>query len=558
MINYKDPIIIENIELLLQGYFNPDLPPIFSYKKYLNKIQDLFEGFINSTYNEKFNKDETPSYTYSNGIEPIVYYDFKKNNTLREMMLPCFKSYIIFVYKTINVYETLFKQIYTSELYKEYISCSNSNLLSNNKFNIYNDYNNIIGEYDGYLYQIYANKKNRDLRFMLNEKKVLDMIGTKQYIYKVDIESFYPNIYTHLLRNLQNNDIFSKLGCGNYFDFLDEYNMKINSDQTKGIVTGIYSSEISSELLMIAIDKEIKDLLNKDGQVGYIRYVDDMIFATNSKDDFSRIFPMIQEILNKYRLRVNPNKITEQSSISFKSYTDIFSIKREFTLLENTDKKLVISNSTFNHIKYTIEQLVMHKDISALKSYLSFIKSYAVKNNLLFENDDYILFLSKYLIILSTDEPLFSTRCYMILDVLIEKYKNTADNICDALYKKTEVVDLHFNNTMLQIWHYYILIKNKKLNFDSIKQKDFKDINPLIVTFLIEFGEDCDKIFNEIKSVFCKESHHKSSKYVFMKEIMCSRWWLPVMSIINKNNLKLNKYFENDNFDKFYLDLNCR
>ena len=551
MINYNDIIIQKNIELLLEGFYNKELPPIFDYNKYIYRIINIFNKFSNGIYSEKINREETPAYTYNNGIEPIVYYDFKKNNTLREMMLPCFKSYIIFMYKTIGVFEILFKKLYSEADYAKYVFNSNSNLLSNDTFCVTDNYDMIEEEIEGYFYQIYNNKRIRDSMYTINENKILNIIGTKQYYFKVDIESFYPNVYSHLLRNLKNNNMYKGLNCGSYFDFLDEYNMKINNDQTKGIVTGIYSSVVSSELLMLTVDNEIRNIL-KDN-VGYIRYVDDMLFSADSKDDFYKLFPKIQEILNKYGLRINPNKIEVHPSIYYKSYTDIIYVRREIDILLK-DKKIVINRDNINHLKHSIISLIEQNDISTLRALLSYLRCF-VSDKLIFDCEEYVDIFVKYLVLLAFTEPLLATRCYMILDLLIENENGYSERILNTLLSKTLSIDDKYNNTILQIWHYYLLIKYKKISFkDFIKKKQIDDINPIIISFFVEYEKDVVEIFKNIKRCFCSESGLKPAKMIFMQQIMCSKWWMPIMFIMLKNNDKLNKYFNNNYFDKFYKE----
>lgn len=87
--------------------------------------------------------------------------------------------------------------------------------------------------------------------------------------------------------------------------------MKINSNQTKGIMSGCFSSRIASELLMLCVDYEISTYI-RDKDVEYIRYVDDFTFFSDSKEQLQSIIAYVQKILNKYKLRINHSNFPHQ------------------------------------------------------------------------------------------------------------------------------------------------------------------------------------------------------------------------------------------------------
>jgi len=61
-------------------------------------------------------------------------------------------------------------------------------------------------------------------------------------------------VYTHYLSKIKDAEPYKdNIFCNAYFDFLNYYNMKINNNQTKGIVTGVFSSTVSAESLMCGL-----------------------------------------------------------------------------------------------------------------------------------------------------------------------------------------------------------------------------------------------------------------------------------------------------------------
>ena len=113
MITETDDIQRRNIELLIDGYWYEDLPPILDV--------EVIKGAI---YHRN---TQAPSYIFNDGIEPITFFEFKKNGTLREMQIPNIKYYCSFIYNTMAVYEDLFMKLYGEPENQQYVS--NSHIL---------------------------------------------------------------------------------------------------------------------------------------------------------------------------------------------------------------------------------------------------------------------------------------------------------------------------------------------------------------------------------------------------------------------------------------------
>ena len=85
-------------------------------------INGIIEKIDNDVYDDFFKTDgliteykntQAPSYIFNDGIEPITFFEFKKNGALREMQIPNLKYYCTFVYNTIAVYDELFSKLYS-------------------------------------------------------------------------------------------------------------------------------------------------------------------------------------------------------------------------------------------------------------------------------------------------------------------------------------------------------------------------------------------------------------------------------------------------------------
>ena len=120
MIDKNDDIQQRNIDLLITGYWYEDLPPVIDIINMKAIIKRIIENIDNDIYDDfyktngiitEYKNTQAPSYIFNDGIEPITFFEFKKNGALREMQIPNLKYYCTFVYNTIAVYDELFSKL---------------------------------------------------------------------------------------------------------------------------------------------------------------------------------------------------------------------------------------------------------------------------------------------------------------------------------------------------------------------------------------------------------------------------------------------------------------
>lgn len=379
MIDKNDDIQQRNIDLLIAGYWYEDLPPVIDIANIKGMIKGIIEKIDNDVYDDFFKTDgliteykntQAPSYIFNDGIEPITFFEFKKNGALREMQIPNLKYYCTFVYNTIAVYDELFSKLYSEPEFDKYVCNSNSYILFNELFHIYKLYDGSEEIIESGIFAVKNNKTTGQLAHEENNARYLKKQGAKLHSVKVDIESFYPNVYTHYLSKIKDAEPYKdNICCDTYFDFLDYYNMKINNNQTKGIVTGVYSSTISAELLMLCVDYEINNVIGDE--VSYIRYVDDLTFFSDSLEEIYSKLPLVQRVLNKYRLRINNNKTESQKSIYNMSYVDMYELKKRFDFFDfDTIESIKYDKEIFYNIKGYVARAYDNNLKSEIKAFL--------------------------------------------------------------------------------------------------------------------------------------------------------------------------------------------
>lgn len=140
------------------------------------------------------------------------------------------------------------------------------------------------------------------------EQRILRSTGYK-YVLSVDINRFYPSVYTHSIPWAIHGKEFAKKNSGaKYFgNLLDKYCRNGQDRQTLGIPISPDSSRIISELILCAVDTEIQQNLVKEN-FDCVRNVDDYIFYFSSLADLEKGRRKFEAALRKFELEPNINK----------------------------------------------------------------------------------------------------------------------------------------------------------------------------------------------------------------------------------------------------------
>ena len=169
------------------------------------------------------------------------------------------------------------------------------------------------------------------------------------FFYKIDIENFFPSIYTHSFSwTITDKLLYRKNIDPSLFTNIDNFLKSINELETHGIVVGPEFSRLLSELLLSAIDKKVKKELLIEGLIyntdySIKRYIDDSYIFCDSDSVLNKIISLYQNELDTYRLKLNYNKekklyssdIDNEWIILLKNYTNTL----EDTFLNNIIKR---------------------------------------------------------------------------------------------------------------------------------------------------------------------------------------------------------------------------
>lgn len=558
----------KNTALLIQNMIRTDIPTnilseisIEKLTELLNKLRAgknpmLMKNFVfyeNSDLIKKVNisSKETPKYIYGPGVEPIIYYDYKNSGKYREMGIPNLMYYIAFVYNSIIVREELFNQVYRDDA----LNYSTSEIMNK-------DIQYYMSDYDEILYYEY-DFKNTSSNHNINQRLQRDQLAEETYLYYLttDIESYFSNIYSHNFNLIKNKEPFNISDeLQKYLEFLDTFNMRINNNQTKGIVTGPQSSFISAEILGLYLDDKIKRIIT-DEEVNYIRHVDDMTFYSNDISLLERILKNVQTVLHQNRLTIKEEKTRIHKGFKDRVESNIYEIYEEFNYLDDelkySEEYKVLSENDFYKLKKYIEIKINDNQYTQIKSLLSLLKKRLQSSKLTVSNNISIIFIN-YFLKLGYLNNILQLWIYKMLEVVVVENTWIREEIISIFKNNTKFINEMHHNTIAQIWHYHILNQllddaeemqelNKLIDFYS-KDNHAREVNPLVlIEFVKKDFENNENILDYILETYKRKDED------FETTVSYSKWWLVLITLRYVGKLdhkQLNKLFRTKNDGK--------
>ena len=164
----------------------------------------------------------------------------------------------------------------------------------------------LMYEYD-YLFQnnLYSFRKHISVKQAINKLSKYKNLNN-MYGYKVDIKNYFNSVDISIIINNLKKDIKDEQLLNLLISILENKQVTYNNEiieEEKGIMAGL---PISAFLANYYI-KEIDEYFNHE-KVLYLRYSDDIILFTNTKEERDKYIKILKELLNKYNLLINNDK----------------------------------------------------------------------------------------------------------------------------------------------------------------------------------------------------------------------------------------------------------
>lgn len=550
----------ENAQLLLRGLWYADLPDLLDVEELVDGIDEIFDKINRQTvsgYRQdsdnfivEFKEVVSPPYIRVPGVEAISYFDFKRNKSLREMQIPNLVYYLAFMYNTLLVFAPLFEELYLNPDNEGYVANSNSYLVFGEEF-VLHTYNEETGAWDGedlVLEGVFTTKNTKiNSSAALEENKKRVLAAERDYIYslKMDVESFFPNLYTHNFEKIVEKIPFSEIGVDSrYFRFLDQFHQRINNNQTKGIPAGTFSSHVAAELCMLCVDEEIRGYLAKRQiPVGYIRYVDDLTFYSDSEGELAALYPAVQSILNQYRLRINGDKTEAIHAAYITQQSYLTEVEQALPKLAQAKEAQTLLLVDFFDLKKYISTCLREGRSSQIRTLLSRLLNRIQAGDLVVTSVVFELFC--FLLKLVFEDITLVSHVYRLLDCLLRLAPNSVPLLV-ALKQKQEKIDAEYPDTLLQIWHYHVRFAhaNKEEQKAMILGLKGKRFHPLVAATMVLPGDRENKmLFSSIRDLYIQET----GSLQWRKEIMQSKWWLPLFKIMRYDSHNYDNFMDSKN-----------
>ncbi|MBC2457019.1 RNA-directed DNA polymerase [Clostridium beijerinckii] len=365
---------------------------------------------------------------------------------------------------------------------------------------------------------------------------VIKSIGAN-YVLKTDISRYYSTIYTHSIPWALHTKQIAKKNrkdelLGNR---LDQIIRNSQDGQTIGIPIGPDTSLIISEIIGVAMDKQ---LLSDVNYISAFRYVDDYYIFYKEKSEANKTLAKLQSILNEFQLEQNrektniydmpqsiePQWVSEINNIALNNDNIISFINIIYSLISKNPNEEVL--------KYALNKL---KKINVNKKNWILVQSF-ILNSVLYD---------------SSALPL---ACSILSDYYYKRFGIDNDKI---LKTATAIIQkaLESNSDYEIVWSLWLTYLFRVKLADDMILKICSIENPIIALILLFLYPKEKLDTSKWEELMIAENLY--SEYWILAYEALVRGWLP-----SKNG---DDYIENDQFFKKlksyginFFDTNCK
>ncbi|HIX83853.1 MAG TPA: RNA-directed DNA polymerase, partial [Candidatus Megamonas gallistercoris] len=174
-----------------------------------------------------------------------------------------------------------------------------------------------------------------------------------------------------------------------WYDEIDTATRNINNQETKGLLIGPHVSNLLSEIILVAIDKELYDKNYK-----YIRHIDDFTCYVSSYEEGQQFIIDLKNELDKFNLLLNFKKVDiKPLPISFEE--NWLRKLKAYTLIILPEKQVINFNQVSSFLDFSIELMKQYDNNSAILNYaIKILSSRKLSSNAIYYYTQYIFHLT--------------------------------------------------------------------------------------------------------------------------------------------------------------------
>lgn len=452
-------------------------------------MRSIPERHIRETYSlvKKISKEKIAKWLFEQGYYPEQYvlppcFEVSKLRLKRSPYYPIIRTGRKVEYKP--NYEELIKVTFPkSKLTDRTFGIIHPKIYHDIVFHLINEWDLILktifdskNKIFSYSFPIPVNKKNKGelsplragrmiYEFLeMAEKDLVAEAHKYKYLVTTDIKNFYPSIYTHSIAWAFHTKIAARADRNRYNllgNIIDKLFQSANDGCTNGIPIGSAVSDLISEVLLAAIDKDCSKVLMK-ADISFIgvRFKDDYRFLCNSKSDAEKILSSLQNSMRNYNLGLNEGKseIRELPEGLFRPWISEY---YEYSLRNRRN----ISYKVFENTLLAVLKLdKSNPDVGVIDKFLSELvsKNYNLKLSL---DSKQVLKAFSLLIMLKERRAKAFPFILAIIELILEKHKKKSTVISQIKYSLNEILNECFqkNSEVLYdlLWLTYFVKSNK-------------------------------------------------------------------------------------------------
>lgn len=372
-----------------------------------------------------------------------------------------------------------------------------------------------------------------------------------KYIFKTDIQEFYPNLYTHSIPWMlvgKENAKANKNTPTLYYNELDRLIQRCQYGETYGIPMGTFASRLISEIYMCKLD-------SKMDSYNYTRYVDDFELAYNNDEEQKKFYKDLTKELSELHLKI---KIEKNKKIVFP-----FNIEdkiRELNLFfEREDLKTKSLKDQAREIHQFID-VALHKSENGVKGapkLLFLILTSAIKSGKIDKLAIYNT-VTERLLNLTLMKPILSGYFIDLIYEINDPLFNTAVNrMIDSnkvafLTNIDRYIEIGYNEEACSILSIFYLLETQILGEDELYKiiDNMDDFNTILAIELYEKlpSVDWSKLFTKLESKLESSYKFELSFWLLKYEIF--------YKVKNLSSSKFTKEYKKYIYDKYGSGIN--
>lgn len=198
-----------------------------------------------------------------------------------------------------------------------------------------------------FIFHTYACRKNKGTHKAV--KYVCNKVKHYSYYLKLDVRKYFDSISHRKIKNLLCRIIKDKQTLNLLFKIIDSYSIS----EEKGLPIGNLTSQFFANFYLSGLDHYVLEQLKVQG---YVRYMDDIIIFSNSKEELREIFKHIKTFALSFELIFKQPVINScKNGVPFLGY--LISNNKIKVLSKNRKRKMKkIKKLTYDYSKVSIDE----------------------------------------------------------------------------------------------------------------------------------------------------------------------------------------------------------